>query len=60
MIKQRILYKCKKYLEERINISFDDNIDLYIKGTKKSYYKSPFVSYRLFIKKCKTKGFNMN
>ena len=34
MVTQRILYKCKKYLEERINISFDDNIDLYIKGAK--------------------------
>ena len=34
MITQRILYKCKKYLEERINILFDDNIDLYIKGAK--------------------------
>ena len=55
MIKQRILYKCKKYLEERINISFDDNIDLYIKGAKKSYYKSPFVFYGSCIKNVKLK-----
>ena len=60
MITWRILYKCKKYLEERINILFDNNIDLYIKGAKKLYYESLFVFYGLCIKKCETTDFNMN